>query len=285
MQITQLAQILWSPYEDINKAILLEMLATAQSQGFPILKLEKDFYLTILLILISKHFPNLIFKWWTSLNKIYFDYYRLSEDLDFVVIFEWSRKARKALLESYKQIFLQLFSNFGFSFVEQRTKFNEDRQGIFEFSYSSLVDGSKDKIKIDIKIESSLKREAVYKEIIAIYQDPISNQAFFQKHNIQVMSLDEIMAEKMRAALTRKEPAIRDFFDIHYARQKWYLFENIKDLIQEKVAEVDFIYTLDQENMFLDLQRQIKTELNPVLKDDFDFDLAEIYQLILSYKV
>ena len=284
MNITQLSKILWSPYEDINKEILLEMLSSGQSQGFSIYKLEKDFYLTILLIIISKNFPELVFKWWTCLNKIYFDYYRLSEDLDFVLIYEWWRKSRKTVLEQYKQNFSQLFAPIWFTIIDQRTKYNEDSQGIFEFEYTSLIDGSNDKIKIDIRIETQLKKVPINKEIIAIYQDPISDKAFFQNHTIQVMDLDEIFAEKMRAALTRIEPAIRDFFDIHYAKQKAFNFENIKDLIQEKVAEVDFVYTIDQEGVFEELQRQVKTELDPVLKENYDFNLQEIYQFILSHK-
>lgn len=284
MQITQLSKILWSPYEDINKEILLEMLTSGPSQGFSVYKLEKDFYLTILLILISKNFPELVFKWWTCLNKIYFDYYRLSEDLDFVLILEWGRKSRKTTLEQYKQNLSQLFFPLWFALIDQRTKYNEDTQGIFEFEYTSLIDGSKDKIKVDIRIETALKKLPINKEIIAIYQDPISDKAFFQNHTIQVMDLDEIFAEKMRAALTRIEPAIRDFFDIHYAKQKAFDFMNIQDLIQEKVAEVNFVYTIDQDGVFEELQRQVKTELDPVLKDNYDFDLSEIYQFILSHK-
>ncbi len=284
MQITQLSKILWSPYEDINKEILLEMLTSGQSQGFSVYKLEKDFYLTILLILISRNFPELVFKWWTCLNKIYFDYYRLSEDLDFVLILEWGRKSRKTTLEQYKQNLSQLFAPLWFVLVDQRTKYNEDTQGIFEFKYTSLIDGSKDKIKVDIRIETALKKLPINKEIIAIYQDPISDKVFFQNHTIQVMDLDEIFAEKMRASLTRIEPAIRDFFDIHYAKQKAFDFMNIQDLIQEKVAEVNFVYTIDQDGVFEELQRQVKTELDPVLKDNYDFDLSEIYQFILSHK-
>jgi predicted nucleotidyltransferase component of viral defense system len=49
--------------------------------------LEKDYYLTLLLSNIKDLCPNLIFKGGTALNKIYFDYHRLSEDLDFSLLF------------------------------------------------------------------------------------------------------------------------------------------------------------------------------------------------------
>ena len=284
MKILKLSEILWKPYEDINKKILFEMIDTAKSNGFDIYRIEKDFYLTVFLILISREYPELIFKWWTCLNKIYYDYYRLSEDLDFVHIADTWRNQRKKILESYKKSFSHLFWDLWFNLSSERTKYNENQQWIFNFEYKSIIDRSAHKIKIDIRIEKRLLKPTAEENIIAIYQDPISEQAFFQNHTIQVMNLDEIFAEKIRAALTRTEPAIRDFFDIHYAKQNWFDFDNIKDLINNKLEEVNHKYTID--NMFDELKRQIKTELEPVLKmeTDFNFNLPEIYQFILDFK-
>jgi len=253
---------------------------------FDLHKLEKDFYLTIFLIAIGKKYKDLIFKWWTCLNKIYFDYYRLSEDLDFVHISDQSRKQRKKILEFYKQSFSDLFWRLWFNITDRRTKYNEDMQWIFEFEYKSIIDGTLDKIKVDIRIEPRLQRPSSDKNIIAIYQDPIMETALFQDHTIRVMDLDEIFAEKTRAALTRIEPAIRDFFDIHYAIQKWFDFKSIKDLIDYKVSESKYRYTIDNDGVFDELNRQIKTELEPVLKNDtdYDFDLQKIYNYVLSFK-
>lgn len=286
MKITELSKILWEPYEDINEKILRAMLESEKSEGFDIYKLEKDFYLTILLILISRNHPELIFKWWTCLNKIYYDYYRLSEDLDFVLINGWWRKVRQKALEWYKQSLSKLFGNIWFQLIEQRTKYNENKQGMFEFEYKSIIDKSLQTVKVDIRIELELQKDPITKNIIAIYQDPISIKPFFQDHTISVMDLDEIFAEKTRAALTRVEPAIRDFFDIHYARQNGFDFDSIIDLIDYKVAESEYKYTLDNDRIFEELNRNIKTELDPVLKNevDYDFDLQKIYNYILSFK-
>jgi predicted nucleotidyltransferase component of viral defense system len=91
---------------------------------------------------------------------------------------------------------------------------------MFEFTYVSIIDNSPQTVKVDIKIEKTLQKKPLNRNIQAIYQDPISSQLFFQDHAIQVMDLDEIFAEKMRAALTRKDSAIRDFFDISYAKDR-----------------------------------------------------------------
>ena len=56
---------------------------TATLTGFYAPLMEKDYYLTFILSRINDLSPELVFKGGTCLNKIYYSYYRLSEDLDF----------------------------------------------------------------------------------------------------------------------------------------------------------------------------------------------------------
>ena len=60
---------------------LVDRIAT--QTGFYAPLMEKDYYLTLILSQISKLSENLFLKGGTCLNKIYYSYYRLSEDLDF----------------------------------------------------------------------------------------------------------------------------------------------------------------------------------------------------------
>lgn len=74
----------------------------------------------------------------------------------------------------------------------------------------------------------------------------------------------------MRAALTRREPAIRDFFDIWYTRKvgKFDFTDTLFiKILGEKLAEVDYLYTLEENREVL--EKQIQTDLKPVLTDDF----------------
>jgi len=53
-------------------------------QGFIASVIEKDFHLTRILNNVNKYLSaDIVFKGGTLLNKIYLDYHRLSEDLDF----------------------------------------------------------------------------------------------------------------------------------------------------------------------------------------------------------
>ena len=54
---------------------------TVQRTGFRAPLLEKDYYLTLILSRVNELSENLIFKGGTCLNKIYYSYYRLSDDL------------------------------------------------------------------------------------------------------------------------------------------------------------------------------------------------------------
>lgn len=279
--IIELSKVI-AGYEDIDEN-LLEPMLREYGEKFDIYKLEKDFLLTIILIYLGQHNLELIFKWGTCLNKIYYDYYRLSEDLDFVRISDWPRKVTKKILEQYKQLFLSgIFKNIWLTLSEERTKHNEDRQWRFVFFYKSSIDNSPQTIKVEIRIEPFLLCETISKPIWAIFQHPIFWNNFFQEHTIQVMDLNEMFAEKTRAALTRKDPAIRDFFDIWYARERWFDFETIRHLIYQKIGDLE--YTID--HAFDILQQQIKTELDPVLNSEQrgKFVLKEIYDFILTFK-
>jgi hypothetical protein len=86
------------------------------------------------------------------------------------------------------------------------------------------------------------------------------------------------MAEKLRAALTRRDVAVRDFFDVDYAVRNGALDTSdraLLDLLRRKL-QVPGTAPVDTSPPRLgQLQRQLETELRPVLreKDFAQFDL------------
>jgi Zn-dependent M32 family carboxypeptidase len=99
------------------------------------------------------------------------------------------------------------------------------------------------------------------------------------------MNLVEMVAEKIRASLTRKDPAIRDFFDIRYIKNNSdfdFTNEKFKEIVELKLKEVEYKYSLE-ENYNL-LIKQIETDLKPVLNEISDFNFEEIYKFILTFK-
>lgn len=282
MYIKNLKKFIWIDFNP-SKKDFLEVLRISNIYNFDAYKLEKDFLLTVILIYLWKEYKDLIFKWGTCLNKIYLDYFRLSEDLDFVLIESWSRKQRKSTLEQYKQKLSNDLATLWLQITDNRTKYNEDRQGIFNFSYSSIIDNSLQNIQIDITLKEDLELAPVDQNINSIFVDKIMEENIFTNHTIRCMHFDEIVAEKIRASLTRSQPAIRDFFDVWYIKTfAKFDFWNIQDLLNTKLNEVQYKYTID--GSFDSLEKQITIDLNPVLKKDFDFNLNEVFHEIMKLK-
>lgn len=150
-------------------------------------------------------------------------------------------------------------------------------------TYPSIYSQKQQTIKIDITYTS--KQYLPWKEwnIHAIFIDPILEDPIFDQTSITCLSLQEMMAEKMRAALTRQTPAIRDFFDIRYVKNQWFDFTSIQELIEYKIAESEWWYTID--DYYDALRIQIETDLEPVLGQKYpDFDFDQIYKFVLSFK-
>ena len=271
-------------YENLNKWEFMKILSW-NNPWFDDYKFEKDFLLTLILIRFWENYPDLIFKWWTCLNKIYFPYFRMSEDLDFVLNVDISRNRRKKLLKKYENNFIEDLSILWLKIKDERTKFDEHKLAMFTFEYNSVIDNSIQTIKIDISLKNTLQLNFFKWEIKSIYFDKIIEENIFKIHFINCINLKESIAEKLRASLTRKAPAIRDFFDIWYVKNNSdfdFEDEEFKKLIELKLKEVDFKYSLE-ENYNL-LVKQIKTDLKPVLNEDFDFNFEEIYKFVLSFK-
>lgn len=272
-------------YANYNKQEFLDILKISNTKKFDIFKLEKDFLLTLILIKFWEKYKDLIFKWWTCLNKIYFPYFRLSEDLDFVINSNLWQTLRKKLLKEYENNFKQDLEILGMKLKEERSKFDSYKLAMFTFEYKSVIDNSYQTIKIDISLKNNLYLSSTFLEIKSIYIDTIMEENIFSQHFINCIDLQESVAEKIRASLTRKVPAIRDFFDIWYIKNNSnfdFKNEKFKNLVISKLTEVNFEYTLEKNYTFL--QNQIKTDLEPVLNENTHFDFDEIYNFILEFK-
>lgn len=272
-------------YKDYKKSEFKKILSWA-NKWFDAYKIEKDFLLTLILIKFWEKYPDLIFKWGACLNKIYFPYFRLSEDLDFVIDLDISRAKRQTLLKKYENNFVEDLWLLWLNLKLERTKFDEHKMAIFTFEYDSVINNSTQHIKIDISLKNNLELPVFPWKIQSIFIDKILEKPIFWDHYINCIDLKESIAEKMRASLTRITPAIRDFFDIWYVKNNsGFDFQDreFKKLLDIKLQEVGYAYTL--QDSFDLLEKQIKTDLKPVLNEDFAFDFPSIYDFIMSFKV
>lgn len=97
----------------------------------------------------------------------------------------------------------------------------------------------------------------------------------------------EALAEKFRAALSRREPAVRDFYDIDYAVRKEEFRYNTSEFIAQvrQKLQIPGNDPVDvSERRLTNLRRQVEPQLKPVLreKDFVDFDLEHAFKIVVE---
>ncbi len=95
----------------IDKDKLKDLIpAVAGKMNFRPAIVEKDYYLTVVLNQIGNLTDRLVFKGGTLFNKVYLNYHRLSEDLDFTYLESLKTRSErsKAIKPTYIPIRLQM---------------------------------------------------------------------------------------------------------------------------------------------------------------------------------
>jgi len=278
------------PYpHDTDLDIFREALSYSEGvTGFTASLIEKDYYCSLILHHVFNRETQLVFKGGTCLCKVYGDFYRLSEDLDLVipVAVDTPRNQRGSKMDPIKRVFDELPKVIpGMSISRAFRGHNESRQYITYLEYPSALLDKQESIKIEIGIREPLLLPSVTGETRTIVANPFSGGPLLPVFTVQVMDMKEAYAEKVRAALTRREPAIRDLFDLFYAARKLELGPDEHDfivLVKQKLdvpgnIPVDISVEYKQE-----LVRQLEGQLRPVLRPaDFEsFDMDKAFEMI-----
>ena len=262
------------------------ILAIAGKRNFRPAMVEKDFYLTLILGNITTSLSDkLVFKGGSLLNKVYLDYHRLSEDLDFSVMGIEDLNSRSLRSKAMKPIRSRMVH-----FVKQIELICDNPKGegfknsthyIFTLHYPSIITARLENIKIEIGLRHPLADKPVHAIIKHFFQDPFTGNDLIVPQKILCMSLSEAVAEKLRAALTRRDVAIRDYYDLWYIAESKFDFSNKRFLriLKKKLADENFTgdyrinFGLPPDQIAL-LHRQVKTDLMPVIRvgDMFDLD-------------
>ena len=259
--------------------------------------IEKDYHLTKILHELSKRqIKDLVFKGGTCLNKCYLNFYRLSEDLDFVynkdVKYLSKNQVRKKLGEIKKEFF-EILDKAGLKVNKElgngwKMLTSRQKPGIVGLEivvgYDSLIDNSPQTIKIEVSFRRRLIRNTKEKMIKHKFYDVLNEPLLDNNIKIEVIDLAENFAEKFRALYSRD--AIRDIYDINYIiiNEIKALDEEIFDLIILKINEDK---RLDRKE-FIEFIKKLKDkidnynikELEAVLRTDEKVDIDKIVKRI-----
>jgi predicted nucleotidyltransferase component of viral defense system len=272
--------------------------STAMQTGFLPTMLEKDYYLTLVLSKIGELSQNLVFKGGTCLNKVYFDYHRLSEDLDFSLEFRQPTKPekksgvslRKTILRQIETDISKFAESLNLKFIELK-KQDGSRQHNYQLGFISAITQKLETIKFEIRArENAIISKPVIKEVKHKFINKFTQEPLIEFPKIKVYTLKELLADKLAACINRYVP--RDFYDINFAIDSKFKFNDKEfiDLFKAKLQndgnEIDI--KKYKENLGLtqgiikSVQEKISAELHPVLslQEQKKFNLSGVLKKI-----
>ncbi len=262
---------------------------TAAETGFSARLVEKDYFCTVLLQHLTKA-GALVFKGGTCLAKVHAEFYRLSEDLDFVIPTpcDAARAARSKQAAGVKKIVAELAKRRDvFRVIEPLAGANRSTQYVAAVGYASLFGQQQDTIKIEIGLREPLLTPVFNGVARTVLLDPVSGRPMVPAIALPCISRMEAFAEKFRAALSRREVAIRDFYDLDYAVQ-WLGLQPedpiLIDLVRQKLAVPGNDPTDVSHVRLAMLRQQLEPQLKPVLrgKDFAEFDLERAIRIVVD---
>jgi predicted nucleotidyltransferase component of viral defense system len=263
---------------------------TRERTGFAERLIEKDYFCTALLEYLAATANKLVFKGGTCLAKVHANFYRLSEDLDFVIPMptDAPRAKRSKQATAVKEAVATLPRQIPFfRLVEPLTGANNSTQYNAVIGYASLVGRQEETIKIEVALREPLLLDPLNDLAQTILLDPVSRKRLLKPLEVRCIAKMEAFAEKFRAALSRREVAVRDFFDLDYAVRRLGLqSENpeLIDLVRRKLTVPGNEPVDVSANRLAALRQQVGPQLEPVLRaEDFaDFDLERAFQTVAT---
>lgn len=265
---------------------------TVQRTGFRAPLLEKDYYLMLILSRVNELSENLIFKGGMCLNKIYYSYYRLSEDLDFSMRlpeYTATRGNRRKSIQPVKDKIEEFAKSLGLRIDgAEKAGRNESKQYVYYFLYKSALQPAEQLIKFEIGLRFNPICTVENKLVQHKFLHPFTKEPLFDGGKVNCLSLKEIVSEKLRAAALRETIAPRDFYDLDFIlRHDFNLADKeVVNLFKKKLEEDGADTGLGKYHVNLgrmdaevkDMRSRIEAELFEVLTPDerknFNLDTA-----------
>jgi len=247
---------------------------TSAETRFSARLIEKDYYCSLMLVdLRALGDFSLAFKGGTCLSKVHADFFRLSEDLDFGVSMPTtsSRTKRSRRIAPIREYLAAIPSRQPDLRIADRLRgFNNSIQYRGRIAYTSVITGQDDFIKIEISVREPIVEPIELLDTRTMLLDPFRDLPAIPVFQTPVLSLREAYAEKLRAALTRQVPVIRDFFDLDHAISAGKVDiadSQLIDLLRAKLG-IPGNGPVDVSPRKVErLRGQIETQLRPVLRE------------------
>jgi predicted nucleotidyltransferase component of viral defense system len=267
-----------------HEAVSITQLGT----GFAGRLIEKDYFCSVLLEYLTTVEDALVFKGGTCLAKVYAEFYRLSEDLDFVIPIAAGamRAERSKRTTGLKKAIAGLSRRLSvFRIIQPLIGANNSTQYVAVLGYRSLLSGREEPIKIEVGLREPLLTPIFEGSAKTILLDPVSGKPLVKPVFFHCIAKKEAFAEKFRAALSRRDVAIRDYFDVDYAVRLLGLRPGDSELIglvRQKLSVSGNEPVNVSEDRLAALRAQLDSQLKPVLrpKEFAEFNLNRAFEIV-----
>ncbi|MGD2200640.1 MAG: nucleotidyl transferase AbiEii/AbiGii toxin family protein [Candidatus Bathyarchaeota archaeon] len=205
----------------------IELRELSVETSVPVGIIEKDLAITRALFAISKRKlrAHLIFKGGTAIKKVYHPRARFSEDLDFTVV---------NLLEEEVTTKLESLNNVNINsikFEKIREDGNTFRGRRYRLPYTGPMNHM-DSIRLDLSFTDDIIHTPQERQVRSEFSENLPS-------SIKVLDFKELMAEKLRAAMTRENP--RDYYDLWAYLPKTDI-DSLRDLVKRKCTLTKYDY-------------------------------------------
>lgn len=226
-----------------------ELQDIAGNTGFNQTLIVKDYYVTLILYLL-RDLPGLYFKGGTALQKIYLNYSRLSEDVDYTITKNISlvkKEVEKIAKES--------------GLFEKITKDKHVHDFIRLVVHYRDPFGESGTVFIDLNKRAKLLLKPELKKIPHFYSN-------IPKFGVNTLNLKELVAEKMAASIGRNKP--RDHFDVYSIISNKINID--LTLVKKKCKASGYDFNIIKMfNRANKLKARWDNDLKPLIKDEITF--------------
>ena len=220
--------------------------------------LAKDYYITVLLYFL-KDIKGMYFKGGTALNKTILNYARISEDIDFTL--------DRPVKDVKKEIIETITASHMFGGITQDKDVEKFTRLIVSY-HADFADGT---IFIDLNERGKLLTKPEQIQIRHFYPN-------IPKFSVPCLSQDEMVAEKMAAAIGRNKP--RDHYDLyHIIKRKIPIrLTLVKKKCQQSGDEFNIIKMFNKAQT---LYKRWNEDLEPLIVEEITFQ--EVMQTLAKH--
>ncbi len=223
----------------------------AAKEKVPIGTIEKDYAVTSILSVISQFLKidKIVFKGGTALKKIHFNDFRFSEDIDFTCLDDVSEELY-SLLDHKKDSL-----DFTITDIKKETTVGNSKK--FTVKYNGFKNYPNN-VRVDLSLREKVQNESRNLNVLHNYNA-------IPTFSIPSMTIEEIMAEKVRAVIYSGAP--RHLYDLNYIFDKQISLN--PDLVRTKISLYGEDFDIEKFGKSIEaMEKEWIKDLSPLLPQD-----------------